>query len=376
MRKTLPPRLALRSAQKDRHANWVVRHGTIEIRTGCRESERCEAEIKLAQYIVQTRRPEFSDGDPYQISVADVLIYYNEGHGDKIARPDGLASELDKLGAFFADKKVSDITETTCDSYVRWRTSQTDARATKNPGRRIAVSTARRELVTLSAAVGWAYRHQKIARPIIVYLPKVAERRDRYLTRSEIARLLLGALGFDLRTGKRNRFRINYYVARFILIAYETATRHETILQLQWFPNTTGGWVDLERAILYRRPEDAIETNKKRTPVPISQRLLVHLKRWRRLSVQYIIERDGEGMSGHLRRSWAGARELAGLDKSVTPHVLRHSLATHLLQRGVSTWDVAGILGTSEAVIRKTYGHHCVEHLRQALDRPVFGRSK
>jgi hypothetical protein len=39
-----------------------------------------------------------------------------------------------------------------------------------------------------------------------------------------------------------------------------------------------------------------------------------------------------------------------------------------MLQNRVSTWDVAGVLGTSEAVIRKTYGHHSVEHLRRAVD--------
>jgi hypothetical protein len=38
-----------------------------------------------------------------------------------------------------------------------------------------------------------------------------------------------------------------------------------------------------------------------------------------------------------------------------------------MLQNRISTWDVAGVLGTSEAVIRKTYGHHCVEHLRSAV---------
>jgi len=35
------------------------------------------------------------------------------------------------------------------------------------------------------------------------------------------------------------------------------------------------------------------------------------------------------------------------------------------------------VLGTSEAVIRKTYGHHSVEHLRRAVDvwskRPARG---
>jgi integrase len=59
---------------------------------------------------------------------------------------------------------------------------------------------------------------------------------------------------------------------------------------------------------------------------------------------------------------------MAGLEADVTPHVLKHTCATLMLQSRISTWDVAGVLGTSEGVIRKTYGHHSVEHLRSAVD--------
>ena len=68
------------------------------------------------------------------------------------------------------------------------------------------------------------------------------------------------------------------------------------------------------------------------------------------------------------RRAWRRARELAGIGEDVTPHILRHTCATWLLQRGVSIYDVAGVLGCSEAVVRKTYGHHAKDHLRGAVD--------
>jgi hypothetical protein len=38
-----------------------------------------------------------------------------------------------------------------------------------------------------------------------------------------------------------------------------------------------------------------------------------------------------------------------------------------LLQLGVSVYDVAGVLGASEEVVRRTYGHHAQDHLRQAV---------
>jgi integrase len=368
MRPVLPPRLKKRRARKKGRPNyWVIKDQEQEISTGLREDQRPEAEIRLAEYTLQTRRPAFGKGDPNTVIIGDALTAYVEGRGTKSARPDGLAVEIERLAEFWGAMTVSEITEELSDEYVRWRTDQTDARAKKRPGRKIAVSTAKRELVTLSAALNHSYPNKKIDRPTVVHLPKVAERRERYLSRSEYAALLAGALGFD-RNGKRHHARINRHAARFIMIAFRTGTRHDTILNLQFRPNTTGGWFDLDAGILYRRPQDAIETNKRRTPCPIPKKLIPHLHRWRRLSTQFVVEHEGKPIASQLRRSWRGARELAGLGPEVTPHVLRHSLATLLLQDKVSIFDVAGLLGTSPGMIARTYGHHAVEHLREAID--------
>jgi site-specific recombinase XerD len=92
-----------------------------------------------------------------------------------------------------------------------------------------------------------------------------------------------------------------------------------------------------------------------------------HLRRGRKLTTKFVIEWHGEPIASQERRAWGRARELAGLDRSVTPHVLRHTAATWLLQRGVSVYDVGGVLGCSEQVIRQTYGHHAKDHLRAAV---------
>jgi integrase len=367
MRPIQPPRLKLRRARKGRRSIWVIKDREREISTGAGEGERGKAEIAFAEYLVKNRRPSFGDGRPNQVLIGDCLAVYCDKHGPKIARPGGLALEVERLAEFFGDRLVSDVTEELCHAYVEWRCTQADKRATVNKGRRIKSTTAKRELVTLSAALNWCWRNKRLDRPVVVILPKVAERRERYLTRTDVAALLWAALGFN-RDGTRNRFRINRHLARFILIALYTGTRHDAILRLQWIASTTGGWFDLDNGVLYRRPQDAIETNKRRLPSPIPPRLIPHLKRWRKLSTQYVIEYDGRPIASQLRRAWVGAREMAGLGPEVTPHVLKHTCATLMLQNRVSTWDVAGVLGTSEAVIRKTYGHHSVEHLRRAVD--------
>ncbi|MGA8888087.1 MAG: site-specific integrase [Pseudolabrys sp.] len=370
MRPSKPPRLTLRPARKHRRAMWIIVDGPKEISTSAGQGERSKAEIALANYLLKNRRPAFGDGHPDQVLIGDCLSAYCEKHGPTIARPDGLAIEIERLAEFFGDRLLAEITETLCREFVDWRCAQTDKRATKSKGRTIKPTTARRELVTLSAALNWCFRNKHLGRPTVVMLPKVAKRRERYLTRSQVAALLWAALGFN-RDGTRNRFRINRHLARFILISLYTGTRHDAILRLQWMASTSGGWFNLESGVLYRRPQDAIETNKR----PIPPRLMPHLQRWRRLSTQYVIEYDGKPIASQLRRAWTGARQMAKLGPEVTPHVLKHTCATLMLQNRVITWDVAGVLGTSEAVIRKTYGHHCVEHLRRAVDvwsrRPI-----
>lgn len=277
---------------------------------------------------------------------------------------------MDHLLGFFSGQMCASITNATCADYVRWRTAQKDGRAKRN-GRPVKASTARRELVVLSAALRWCWKEGKLDRPIPVSLPPQSEPRERHLSRNETAALLAGALGWDAK-GKRHRTKINRHLARFILVALYTGTRHDAILRLQWMPNVAGGWFDLDSGVLYRRPTDSVESAKRRPPIPIPPRLMPHLRRWRRLTARHVIEWAGKPIASQERRAWRTARELAGLGQEVTPHILRHTCATMLLQLGVSVYDVAGVIGTTEDVVRRTYGHHAHDHLRQAV--AVFSR--
>jgi integrase len=365
----------LRAARsKDRSALWVIKDREREISTGYGESDIAAATQRLAEYMRECRQPSFGQGDPDKVLIGECLSAYGDQHGPTTARPEGLGFDIDNLNGFFGAKSVSELTKQMSADYVAWRCAQTDKRAKRN-ARNISPSTAKRELVSLSAALNWCIDEKKLScGRIKVALPDVAERRERWLTRNEVAALLWGALGFK-RDGTRDPSAINRHVARFILIALYTGTRHTAILALQWFPNTTGGWFDLDTGILYRRPQEAIETNKRRKPTPIPQRLMPHLRRWRRLSTQHVIEFDGQRLAGKIRTAWEGTRAKAGLGADVTPHVLKHSCATLLLQGGKSCFEVAGLLGTTEKVIQDTYGHHAMGHLRKVAN-DVWSRGR
>src|SRR5438270_10930789 len=104
--------------------------------------------------------------------------------------------------------------------------------------------------------------------------------------------------------------------------------------------------------------------------VPLSPRLLEELRSyWKQRRPRTWLFPAQRG-SGHLGTDWVQklCRRLvrrAGLSKHATPHTLRHSYATHLLEAGVDLLTLQKILGHSALSITAQYVHLSTRHLRQ-----------
>lgn len=347
--KRRPARLWLRSDT----GTWFIKDGSERIPTGCGESEVTAAQEKLAEYIASQYQPQ-RGGRASEVTIGDVILVYIEDKANKTARPKETLAMLGRLNDFFGDMVVSEIRGKTCRDYADDRGNE---------------GGARRDLEVLRAAVNYYHAEHTLDVLPKISLPQKGTPRERWLTRQEIAALLRAA----------RKARQCEHLVRLIMIGLYTGTRLSALLGLQWMPNTTGGYINLEKGVIYRKAEgERVAHNKRKTPVKIPPRLMRFLQYWqtadttideegRETTLRYVVHYGGEKIV-KPHKAFRTIREKAGLGEDVTPHVLRHTRATWLAQAGVDAEEAAASLGLTVEEYERTYAHSHPEFQKSAAN--------
>lgn len=351
------PRLYLRRPRRDDNgrvthpAVYIIRDASYQQSTGCLADNLGGAERCLAKYIAgKHERAVRRTGqrDPEQIPVADALTIYLRDIVPSHARPKETKGRIKALEKFFGDKTLSYVTGETCRTYAKQRS--TDA-------------AARRELEDLRAAINHHRREGLCNKVVEVALPAERPSRDRWLTRKEAALLIRSAWRYrEVQKGQPTDRRSRHHVAKFILLSLYTGTRASAVCGAALERTVGCGWIDLDRGVFYRRPVGHRETKKRQPPVPLPDQLLAHLRRWKRRGQRFAVEWNGEPVQS-VDKAFANVVADAGLGDDVTPHVLRHTAATWLMQAGTDMWEAAGYLGMTVETLSARYGHHHPDHL-------------
>lgn len=259
-----------------------------------------------------------------------------------------------------------------CRAYVDYRTVQPWKSAkpekTGRAPRIVTAAAARRELEDLRAAINHHRREGLCSEIVSVVLPDRGSARERWLTRSEAARLLWAAWrAKQVMRGKDTRRAVGRHVARFILVGLYTGTRSSAICGAALMPTVGRGHVDLDQGAFYRRAIGRRQTKKRQPPVKLPPRLLAHMRRWKRRGLsRRAVEWNGEAVKS-VRKSFEAAVRAAGLGADVTPHILRHHLRDLADAEDVNLWDAAGFLGMTVQQLEQDYGHHHPDYQEEAV---------
>ena len=208
-------------------------------------------------------------------------------------------------------------------------------------------STISRGLASIRSFYQYEVKEQKIEKDPTegIQSPKIEKRVPSVLTSNEVALLLEQPKNVDLK-GTRDKAMLEF--------AYATGMRVTEIISLNIED------VDLERGYA------TCKNGKKEKTVPLGNISLKALKDYVQNARDVMIKDENEkalfvNVNGkRLTRQgfWKIIKyykEQAHITKDITPHVLRHSFATHLLQNGADLKSIQTMLGHSDILSTQIY---------------------
>ncbi len=223
-------------------------------------------------------------------------------------------------------------------------------------------STIARKLATLRSFYKFCMRRGVVsAHPLAsIRTPKQEKRLPKFLELDQITKLLSTPDDGTL-LGARDKAMLE--------VLFSTGVRVSELVDLNF------GDVDVEGQVIRVRGK-----GKKQRTTPVGGTALAALKKYLDLrrgdarsptfdQQALFVNKHGQRLSTRsVRRKLDKYLAEAGLDPSISPHTLRHSFATHMLNNGADLRSVQELLGHQSLSTTQIYTHLTTQRLKKAYD--------
>ncbi len=261
------------------------------------------------------------------------------------------------------------LTIDTDDAILRVDAQQVRVYLTLLKEARIGARSVARKLSALRMFFDYINELHGTPNPILdIALPKIENKLPSCVTEEHIAHLLRVADSDTSRTGVRNRV--------MLYLMYVTGMRVSELIKLHIDD------IMFETGFVLVRGKGGRERH---VPLPSAMRDLlrdylevshpnVHTHKKKGIVSPYLFPTVYAGVSKPLSRQafWALLKDIwakTGIEQAFSPHVMRHSLATHLLKGGADLRSLQLILGHENLATVQVYTHVETTHLRDVYNK-------
>ncbi len=270
------------------------------------------------------------------------------------------------LTVFLSFTQISDpvdITEERVRHFRLWLNRRSVGKRGAEPGETLSKKTQNYYLIALRAFLKYLVKREVASLPPDkIELAKIPEREVDTISRQELERLRQAPDGQDLRSLRDKAIIELLFSTGLRLAELCSLSRYIDLSQGELSIRGKGG--KMRVVFLSSEAQDALKQYlEKRTDV--SEALFVP-----------IYKKQKEGTKENERLTPRSVERIiqkyaikAGIAKKVTPHTLRHSFATDLLQNGADLRSVQALLGHSHITTTQVYTHVTDSYLREIYEK-------
>lgn len=149
------------------------------------------------------------------------------------------------------------------------------------------------------------------------------------------------------------------------IIAQLSNLKHRTLVSLQYgcglrvneLLNLQPGDLDFNTGVMYVRNSKGNRDRRVKLSSPLIKELMRYLKAYSPKGYLFEGQFGGRYSNSSINQILKTAAAKAGIEKNVTSHMLRHSYATHLMNRGVDLRLIQELLGHQSSRTTEIYTH-------------------